>query len=604
MRKLRIWALLLMVCFCLGGVSVRAEAWSEEYYRASDATDELTEAEQEDLDADCLAFVKAHRLDLAMLAVTPEYYEGETLEEHARAYYESCGFGYGDTKDGFAMIYDAETEELVIVPAGAAKDAVSGKFLTFVANAAKEFRAEHGIWGVMYATYKHLDNYLTDPSQYDAQGGGESAPDTRESAGGGMPDWYPADPQHFQFFHDENAPRVVDDADIFSDAEEQAMESRIAVLRQELQRDIVVFTDNSDHGLGHDIYAADFYDFNGYGYGPEREGFCLFICMQEGNRGFWTAGTGSDTKALHTEDTANALDDALYDYMLAGRYGDGAADWIENVAGLYRKGIAFAPDWYPDRGAQTSRFHDASAPRVVDLAGRLSEAEAASLSERAAAISQKYGVDVVVLMAGDPGAMNSEQYARAFYEYNGYGFGEHYDGILLGVFESDGYYPWCRAVGFGKGEEKLSEVNWKRMKDRCNDALEDGQFYAAADNWLGQTEHMLKTGRVPRSLASWLVTAAIAVGLGSVFGGIALAAARAKMNTARTKTDADQYLVRGSLRVDRLRDDYVGTTTSRRYDPVEKSSSSGSSSSSGHSTYHSSYHSSSGSSHSGSGRRF
>ncbi|MBE7007766.1 MAG: TPM domain-containing protein [Ruminococcaceae bacterium] len=606
MRKIRFLALLLISCLLLGGALAFAAPWSEEYYRASDVTDELTEAEQEDLDADCLAFVKAHRLDLAMLAVTPEYYEGETLEEHARAYYESCGFGYGDTKDGFAMIYDAETEELVIVPVGAAKDAVSGKFLTFVANAAKEFRAEHGIWGVMYATYKHLDNYLTDPSQYDAQGGGESAPDTRESAGGGMPDWYPADPQHFQFFHDENAPRVVDDADIFSDAEEQAMESRIAVLRQELQRDIVVFTDNSDHGLGHDIYAADFYDFNGYGYGPEREGFCLFICMQEGNRGFWTCGTGTDSMALQTERTANALDDALYEYMAAGEYGAGAANWIENIAVLYRKGIPFAPDWYPDRNAPVERERDGASPRVVDDKGELAEPELGMLETRARTLASRYGVDIVIHIMDEPACIAEQEYMDVFFRSGGYGFGEDGDAIVVTVIRRWSDYWICHVAGHGSYAQRLTETAQSRLEDHTASRISSIGAYRTLDRCLDETEHFLRTGRAPRTTGAWIRTGVLASLLGAIFGGVALAKAKKKMKTVREQTNANSYLVRGSLRVDRLRDDYVGTTTSRRYDPVERSSSSGSSSSSssGHSTYHSSYHGSSGSSHSGSGRRF
>ncbi|MBR3561904.1 MAG: hypothetical protein IKN81_10350 [Oscillospiraceae bacterium] len=50
---------------------------------------------------------------------------------------------------------------------------------------------------------------------------------------------------------------------------------------------IVIYTDVTDYDLGKDICAADFYDFNGYGYGGEHEGICLFIDMDAYDRGWW-----------------------------------------------------------------------------------------------------------------------------------------------------------------------------------------------------------------------------------------------------------------------------------------------------------------------------
>ena len=90
MRRMRVFALLLASILVLGGAFACAEPWSEEYYRASDVTGGLSDAQREDLDEECLKFVKTYHLDLALLAVTPDYYEGETLEEHAKAYYDTA----------------------------------------------------------------------------------------------------------------------------------------------------------------------------------------------------------------------------------------------------------------------------------------------------------------------------------------------------------------------------------------------------------------------------------------------------------------------------------------------------------------------------------
>ena len=111
-----------------------------------------------------------------------------------------------------------------------------------------------------------------------------------------LPAWYPKDPLSFPFYHDEKAPRVIDIADIFSGEEEQQMEARLAELRTSLGKDIVILADVSTYGLSRSVYAADFYDFNGYGIGPDREGVCLMICMEPGNRGWWCCCTGPVTR--------------------------------------------------------------------------------------------------------------------------------------------------------------------------------------------------------------------------------------------------------------------------------------------------------------------
>jgi len=417
-----------------------------------------------------------------------------------------------------------------------------------------------------------------------------------------LPAWYPDDPQGFVFYHDESAPRVVDAADLFSDAEERQMEARIAELRAELGRDVVIYTDTTSYGLSHAVLAADFYDFNGYGYGDEREGVCLFLCMDPDDRGGWVCCTGSETRALYTEAAANELDDVLYGYLGAGAYGEGVADWIENIRTLYRKGMPFAPEWYPDDPASFVRRQDAAAHRLADDVNLLTEAERADLAARAAAISKKYGVDVVIHTARSVSGLTLQEYSDLYFYYGGYGLGPDYDGIALTVFKRPGYYAAMRTTASGSVQARLTETNNERLYDRCIDTLENEEYYEGISLWLTLVEKMLKTGRVPRSLASWLGSGGLGVLAGSLFGGGTLAGAKRKMRTPQTRENADAYLAAGGLRIRGLGDQYLYTSTSRRYSPVKEERSSGHSS--GGSSFSHSYSGSSGSSHSGSGRRF
>ena len=602
-NRLRITALLCALCFLLAiGVSADEELWSEEYYRIIDYTDELSDAEIESLDEECIEIVSTYRVDMALLAVSGEDLGDDSLESWARDEYEYCSFGCGSGKDGFMAAYNVDTEEVVILCFGNADQRMDADYRAFICLSAPGYREEYGLFGVLYAVIRHTQDYLAD---HPAGGTGEptAAPAGQNGRGGteGKPAWYPDDPANFEKYHDPDAPRVVDVADIFTDAEESAMEARLSEIRAELGKDIVVFTDVSSYGLGHAVYSADFYDFNGYGIGGEYEGACLFICMDPADRGFWTCCTGPETRALFTEEFANQLDDRLYDYMVNGDYGDGAADWIENFRNLYRTGMPFPPDWLPMGDFQ--RTHDAATPRVADELGVLTEEQIRSLTEEARAISDKFGLDVVIHTALNNTSLYNWEYNELWYTCKGYGFGENYDGIVLTLLRQSGYGTYVYADGYGKGLDRLTEVNRQRLEDKCFNKYLDGSEYDALRQGLKDLRHMLKTGRVARPAGYWGLMTVLGAVFGAIVGGIGLAGAKRRMAVPKVKQTAEDYLDRDSLRIDKVQDQFLDSTTTRKYSPVERSSGGGGSGGGG-SSYSSSYSGSSGTSHSGSGRSF
>ena len=596
-KLLRILTLLCALCLLLGlGVSAEGENWSEEYYRIIDYTDTLTDEETESLDADCIQILRDYQIDLALIVVNNEELESDSMEAWAAETYEYCSFGYGSGKDGFMAAYNTDTEEVMILCFGSAASRMDADFRDFICSAAPAYREEYGVFGVLYAVIRHTQNYLADhpaPTADPATGRGEAAD---------KPAWYPSDPAKFEKYHDPDAPRVVDVADIFTDAEEASMEARLGELRAELGKDIVVFTDVSAYGLGHPVYSADFYDFNGYGIGEDYEGACLFVCMDPADRGFWTCCTGPETMALFTEEYANQLDDRLYDYMAAGDYGEGAADWIENFRNLYRTGMPFPPEWLPI--GDFTRTHDASAPRVIDELGLLSDGEREELAKQAKAISDKYGIDVVILTAENASSFSDPEYIERYYACKGYGFGENYDGIILSLLKGSYYSPHFYINGFGKGTEKLSYVNDERLESKASSRYYSGDAYTCFRQALKDVKHMEKTGLVARTWGYWGLMAFLGVGFGAIVGGISLSGAKRKMAVPRIKQTAGDYLDRNSLQIDKVQDQYLNTDTVRKYSPVERSSGGGGSSGGGRSSYSSSYSGSSGTSHSGSGRSF
>ena len=157
------------------------------------------------------------------------------------------------------------------------------------------------------------------------------------------PYWYPAVVENpFPDFHGENLPRVVDDADIFTAAEEAELTELINKLIEKYKNyDLVIFTDVTTYGIdeenGEGTYAADFYQFNGYGVGDDYSGSVFFVDMNPEDRYWWSAGRGK-TEDYFTELNINRLDDRIEPYMKDGKYFEAMKVYIEALDILYETG--------------------------------------------------------------------------------------------------------------------------------------------------------------------------------------------------------------------------------------------------------------------------
>ncbi len=153
-----------------------------------------------------------------------------------------------------------------------------------------------------------------------------------------LPDWYPqGDVSDFEDFHNSSAARVVDDAGIFSAEEEASLTESIEALIKKSGFDFVIYTSNDSYGFSHQTLAADFYQFNGYGLGDDYSGSVLMICMESGNRGWYTAARGS-ARSYYDYDNINILDDSIEGDMIDGEYFLAMKTYISLIGQLYSTG--------------------------------------------------------------------------------------------------------------------------------------------------------------------------------------------------------------------------------------------------------------------------
>ena len=108
----------------------------------------------------------------------------------------------------------------------------------------------------------------------------------------------------FPTFAAGDLPRLLDYADVLSDSEETELRGKLDEISERQQMDVIVVTVDSLEGEDVVDYADDFFDYNGYGFGENRDGI-LFL-MSLGDRD-WTITTRGYAITVFT--------DAGIDYM-------------------------------------------------------------------------------------------------------------------------------------------------------------------------------------------------------------------------------------------------------------------------------------------------
>lgn len=91
-------------------------------------------------------------------------------------------------------------------------------------------------------------------------------------------------------------PRLVDNADLLTDSEESTLLSKLNEISERQQADVVVVTADSLDGKMPMNYADDFYDYNGYGFGADKDGVLLLVSMED--RDWWISTTGYGITAI------------------------------------------------------------------------------------------------------------------------------------------------------------------------------------------------------------------------------------------------------------------------------------------------------------------
>ena len=120
-----------------------------------------------------------------------------------------------------------------------------------------------------------------------------------------------------QIPEDRQLPRLVDDADLLTDSEEEELEAQLDEISERQQLDVAVVTVNSLDGKTAEAYADDFYDYNGYGYGDDNSGILLLISMEDRDWHMTTCGFGI---TVFTDAGMDYMQEQFVSYLSDGEY--------------------------------------------------------------------------------------------------------------------------------------------------------------------------------------------------------------------------------------------------------------------------------------------
>lgn len=252
----------------------------------------------------------------------------------------------------------------------------------------------------------------------------------------------------------------------------------------------------------------------------------------------------------------------------------------------------------------------AASAYVVDDAGLLTQDELLSLEEEAKALSDAWGLDVVIVTTWSLDGRSAQSWANDYYDSHGYGQGPTYSGLLLLLAMED--RDWAVST-CGNAISILPDAAIDRLMEQVLPDLSDGAYYAGFRAFLQNlpdyfqpyqedpitsypepgADSQNRVHMLPGQIhLGWLIGLSLAV------AGISVGIMAAAMKTAVPQNTAGYYLDPGSFHLYQSRDWFLYSRTSR----ARRSESSASGS--GHRSGGSSHRSSGGRSHGGRSGKF
>lgn len=265
-----------------------------------------------------------------------------------------------------------------------------------------------------------------------------------------------------------------------------------------------------------------------------------------------------------------------------------------------KKNITVTP--YNKQKILDTPYVDAS-EKIYDFANLFSNSEEQELYSLVQNYIEVQNMDMAIVTISKNNKSNAMNYADDFYDYNDFGIGNNYSGILL-LIDMDTRN--IRISTTGNAINLYTDLYIDKMLDKIQKNLKSKDYFSGAKNFIAMAEskeygssNSIK--RTPAEKAKTIIVFSIGGIIISILGSSIFCGVNClKHRPVKISTNANDYLDKSSFKVTKRTDTFVSTHTSRVARHTESSGSSGGSGGGG-----SSIHSgSSGISHGGGGRSF
>ena len=237
---------------------------------------------------------------------------------------------------------------------------------------------------------------------------------------------------------------------------------------------------------------------------------------------------------------------------------------------------------------------------VIDDAGLIKASDEKKLDKKIKNI-QKDKFDVVILTVKSLDGKSAQDYADDYYDNNDYGLDNEKSGVLFLVSKGDRKYHISTK---GAGIKAFTDYGIGRIKEEIKPYLSDGDYFNACDEFLNITKDFVKaykdgtpydTDNPYNEEIDDVILEVIALVIAFVIALISVGIMRLRMNTAKPKGTAMEYIKKGSFKLTSEKDIFMYSTVTKTAKPKDNDNSAGGSTT---------HVSSSGSEHGGGGGSF
>jgi len=203
---------------------------------------------------------------------------------------------------------------------------------------------------------------------------------------------------------------------------------------------------------------------------------------------------------------------------------------------------------------------------LFDEADLLTDSEESALIAKLEEIGWQYQMEVVIAAVETTGGYSAMEYADDFYDYNGYGYGETYDGLIL-LVDMDSRDWWISTCG--AAIRTFTDAGIDYIGEQIVPYMSDGDFYAAFNEFADQCSAFMaqaQTGdpfdyhnlpQAPKAPFNAGMAFVIAVIAGFIIAMIYTGSLKGQLKSVRAQKAAAGYVKNGSMNITDSRDFFL-----------------------------------------------